>query len=217
MQGTFTWLQQRKKSIGGSEVFDVLFGSRNKILEDKFGVNQKEESEYTKRILKYGKDYELLAECYFKALIPNGHHLWKLELQKHKKYKFLSGSFDGIYTTPSNKNLIVELKCPFKKKYDTPSIKHYLQVQHYIQISGYEEAILFYFYSNNKEIKADIFLIKSDQETYETYVIPILKEFYQRMKKEKINKYTRRDSKEKKFLEKKIMESLTSHYIKLNK
>ncbi len=148
------WLEERKKGIGGSDASIIMGLNKYKtsieLWEEKTG--RKEAEDISNRpYVKYGTDAEEYLRELFKLDFPQYEVTHKENtIIKHSKYPFLFASLDGILKDKETGKMgVLEIKTTnIKSKIQSDNWKdkipdnYYCQVLHYLNVTGYEFAIL---------------------------------------------------------------------------
>ena len=148
------WLKERKKGIGGSDASIIMGLNKYKtsieLWEEK--TERKEAEDISnKPYVKYGTNAERHLRELFKLDFPQ--YEVKHEentIIKHPKYPFLFASLDGILKDKETGKMgVLEIKTTnIKNKIQSENWKdkipdnYYCQVLHYLNVTGYEFAIL---------------------------------------------------------------------------
>ena len=172
------WHSIRQKHIGGSDVSVIMGYNEYKNLvtlwEEKTGRREQEDLSDNKAIQR-GKLSENLLIEHFKINNPN-YTVDKLEKTLESlKFGFMSANLDGTLKNEQGEMGVLEIKTAtchsyqiYKEKWqnDIP-IEYYLQIQHYLYVTGWKYAILYAdiklaFANNKHEIKQ--YFIERDEE-----------------------------------------------------
>ena len=126
------WHQQRKNSIGASELASVFnknpFCSYNKYLLKKSGYETITNNNINIHCL-HGIKYEEIAQKIY--CNRNKVKLYEFGSIEHEKYKWIRASPDGI----SDKGIMLEIKVPLVRKiYGIPPIYYWYQIQHQLNV-----------------------------------------------------------------------------------
>ena len=148
------WLEERKHGIGGSDAAAVIgenpYKTNVELWEEKTG--RKEANDISQKdYVKYGIKTESLLRELFKIDYPQyevEHENYKII--KHKNYPFLFSTFDGILTDKeTGEKGVLEIKTTnilksmqYENWKDRIPDNYYCQVLHYLNVSGYDFAIL---------------------------------------------------------------------------
>ena len=148
------WLEERKKGIGGSDASSILglnpYKTNIELWEEK--TNRRKELDISDNInVKYGVDSEPYLRKLFELDFPCYTVKHKnFNIIKHKEYDFLLASLDGELIEKSTKRKgILEIKTTTIKN-ATQSEKwnnkipmnYYIQVLHYLLVTGYDFAVV---------------------------------------------------------------------------
>ena len=193
------WHSIRQKHIGGSDV-SVIMGYneyKNPIIlwEEKTGRREQEDLSDNEAVQR-GKLSENLLIEHFKINNP-GYTVGKLEKTLESlKFGFMSANLDGTLKNEMGEMGVLEIKTAtchsyqiYKDKWqnDIP-IEYYLQIQHYLYVTGWKYAILYAdiklaFADNKHEIKQyfierdeeDIELIKQKEIEFNSFIVNDIK------------------------------------------
>ena len=149
------WHDIRRKHIGGSDV-GIIMGLNpynsdiQRLWRIKTGREQQEDISNNPAIVRGVKSEDLLIE-HFKINNPN-YSVSKLKKTLVSlKFPFMSANLDSVLINEKGEKGVLEIKtsyCPTFKHYtenwkeDIP-IYYYLQVQHYLMVTGWKYAILY--------------------------------------------------------------------------
>lgn len=152
------------------------YGSRNQMFDPK-QKEREQRNDYLQWMFKHGSKNEGNAK---KFLNEYGWVCWKDSILKEMCITRgrLLGTLDGVVIHPdTNEEMILEIKCPMKQDGDsvldkTPCFRHWLQLQLYLWIIGYDYGIergcLVYYYPHggpNGEQVAKLFVFSKVDET----------------------------------------------------
>ena len=180
------WLEKRRCGIGGSDAAAILgeskFITNLDLWKIKTGKKEKLVLDKYKEFIDYGRTLEPVLIDLFEANNKDYEVVDKEEARQdkfknfvyHKDYNFIFGNFDGIIRNVDTGELgILEIKTCQENKYnaeewkdDNFPVPYYLQVLHYLNVSGYNYAVLFALinrYSGDKVIKTRTVLRKEVQ------------------------------------------------------
>lgn len=179
-----TWLEYRRKGIGGSDVAAILgfspFCTARDIYYDKAGIKPAVQTEENWVALEYGHALEELVAKIFS--FKTGYRVFKREiLFAHPKHPFLQANVDYFYETPRGETGILECKTTdsesLEKWEDGAAPYNYeLQCRHYLYIMGLQTAFIACLYGNNE----NKFLYRKIEQDphYETGIVPHLEYFW---------------------------------------
>lgn len=178
------WLEWRRKGIGGSDAAAVVgvnpWRSSMAVYLEKIGeLSEPEDNEgmYWGRILEDIIADEFSKRTGFKVRRYNA-------ILQHKDYPFMIANIDRVYIKDGHINGILE--CKTTSAYNKEHWKdlkipdaYYIQVQHYLAVTGYQNAYIACLIGGNhfvyKEIKRDDEIIN--------YLIQIESDFWDRVEK----------------------------------
>ena len=127
-QGSDEWIQIRNKFITASAIGNIIKGSESaeyrNLLAEK-ASNGEYRSFFGNTATKWGHKYEPVANMIFEYRNP-GTEIYEYGLIYNPKYPLLGVSPDGI----TNKNEMLEIKCPYSRKIDGKIKREY---EHQIQ------------------------------------------------------------------------------------
>ena len=171
------WHEIRRKYIGGSDCSIILGYNEYKnvvdLWQEKTGRKEQDDLSNNKAIIR-GKESENLLIEHFKINNPN-YTVGKLEKSLISlKFPFMLANLDGILEHQDLGKGVLEIKTAtchsygiykLKWKNEVP-IEYYLQVQHYLAVTGWDYAVLYAdiklaFADNKHEIRQ--YLIKRDE------------------------------------------------------
>lgn len=187
------WHQIRKKYIGGSDASIIMnlniYKNSQDLWLEKSGLKEADNLEENKAVQRGVKSEDLLVE-HFRINNP-AYHVYKVEKTlRSKEYDFMIANLDGALYNEEHGTGILEIKTATchssnvyfdKWKNDIP-IEYYLQIQHYLAVTGYGYAILYadirleYTKEKKHEIKK-YFIERNDEDIQQ--IIRKEKEFYQ--------------------------------------
>lgn len=147
------WLSGRKNGIGGSDASAVIgmnpYKSNIDLFEEKTGRRGLEDIS-DKPYVIYGKKAEAPIRELFKLDYPQyqvEHHEYRI--LRSEGYPFMQASLDGELTDPGGRKGILEIKTSnilqsvqYEKWKDRIPDNYYIQVLHYLLVTGYEFAVL---------------------------------------------------------------------------
>ena len=147
------WLQARRRGIGGSDAAAVLglspWKSNVRLWEEKTGLREPEDIS-DKPCVVYGKLAEAPIRELFKLDYPDyqvEHH--EFRILQSIQYPFMQASLDGELTDPEGRRGILEIKTTNilqsmqrEKWNDRIPDNYYIQVLHYLLVTGYEFVVL---------------------------------------------------------------------------
>lgn len=149
----FDWLNGRERGIGGSDAAAIVgmnpYKTNIELFEEKIGRREAPDIS-DKPYVRYGT----LAEDHIRAIfeldhpeLKVEHHEWRILAREDKP--FLQASLDGELTDQDGRKGILEIKTTNilqsmqKEKWnDRIPDNYYIQVLHYMMVTGYEFAIL---------------------------------------------------------------------------
>lgn len=153
-----TWLQERKNGIGGSDASAVLglnpYKTNVELWEEKIGLRGPEDIS-DKDYVQYGT----AAEDHLRRLFAMDYPQYQVvppappdeyEILRHKDYPFIFGTLDGhLFDRERNQWGVLEIKTSnilaamHKEKWrDQVPDNYYIQVLHYLLVTGYDFAVL---------------------------------------------------------------------------
>lgn len=147
------WLSGRMNGIGGSDASAVIgmnpYKSNIELFEEKTGRRASEDIS-DKPCVIYGKSAEAPIRELFKLDYPQyqvEHYGYRI--LRSKKFPFMQASLDGELTDPDGRKGILEIKTSnilqsmqYEKWKDRIPDNYYIQVLHYLLVTGYEFAVL---------------------------------------------------------------------------
>lgn len=147
------WLEARSYGIGGSDASAIMgmnpYKNNIELFEEKTGRRIPEDIS-DKPYVKYGTEAEPLIRQLFALDYPEykvSHH--ENRILRSKKYPFLQASLDGELEDSSGRKGILEIKTTnilrsmqLEKWKDRIPDNYYIQVLHYLLVTGYEFAVL---------------------------------------------------------------------------
>ena len=150
-----TWLKERKKGIGGSDAAAILglnpYKTNVELWEEKVGLREPEDISH-KDYVKYGTEAEDMLRKLFALDYPqyDVYHPDGFEMLWHPQHDFLFASLDGeLIDKETRRRGILEIKTTNilqsmqKEKWnDQVPDNYYLQVLHYLLVTGWDFAVL---------------------------------------------------------------------------
>lgn len=148
-----TWLKGRMKGIGGSDASAIVgmnpYKSNIDLFEEKIGRRIPEDISNNPYVV-YGKKAEAPIRELFKLDYPEykvGHH--EFRILQSVEYPFMQASLDGELTDSTGRRGILEIKTTnilrsmqYEKWKDRIPDNYYIQVLHYLLVTGYEFVVL---------------------------------------------------------------------------
>lgn len=143
-----TWLAERRKGLGGSDISVVVMGERHpfttpqQLWEDKMGLSTDNEETPA---MRRGTVLEPIIAGIYSA--ETGRTLRRCnKILQHPEHYWMLGNIDRLITLPcegKSTNGILELKCPGRWAFDKikrEGVAEYYQwqLQHYLAVKGYE-------------------------------------------------------------------------------
>ena len=147
------WLKGRMKGIGGSDSSAIVgmnpYKSNIDLYEEKIGRRIPEDISQKPYVI-YGKKAEAPIRELFKLDYPEyqvEHH--EFRILQSVEYPFMQASLDGELTDSAGRRGILEIKTTnilrsmqYEKWKDRIPDNYYIQVLHYLLVTGYEFAVL---------------------------------------------------------------------------
>ena len=135
-QRTPAWFELRKRRITGSALSGFLFGDDLQQKYDQIfhGAPKPPFSEEAKGYMKYGQEHEMDA---VQTLLDAYQHYTVFEagLQPSKELPFLAASPDGVIRcNKTGEHMVLEIKCPAKRKQASDKIPYYYVFQLYMEM-----------------------------------------------------------------------------------
>lgn len=137
----------------------------------------------TNAAMQHGLKYESDAVEVYKLHTKNRVQLHK-ETFHHPEFHFITGKIDGLITTKNGKKAILEVKCPFTKKFPNPnedfceiSNFYWTQVQIYMEILGVGETHFVEYYRQENRSLFRYQIIYRDLMWFQE-TIPKIKKFH---------------------------------------
>ena len=151
--GHAEWLQARSYGIGGSDASAILgmnpYKTNIELFEEKIGRRIPEDIS-DKPYVRYGSIAEPLIRQLFMLDYPEyqvAHH--ENRILRSKEHPFLQASLDGELTDREGRKGVLEIKTTnilqsmqYEKWKDRIPDNYYIQVLHYLLVTGYEFAVL---------------------------------------------------------------------------
>lgn len=170
-----TWLDERRKGIGGSDVAAILgeskYSSPLKVYKDKVENIKKDLSDNV--YIRKGKDLEGFVRnvhCvpYFNEIgydVLHPQHIFV-----NKNYPWIRANLDGLAVKKENEfgfrgisetNIVIEIKWVSEwaedawgdERYGGVPVHYYMQVQTYMAVTGTKKAVVFALFDKNWEVK----------------------------------------------------------------
>jgi len=148
------WLKNRVDGIGGSDASCVLGKNKYKSIIDLWQIktNRKKRDKVNSEIVYYGTKAEEPLRELFKLTYKDKYKVYSkdYEILQSKKHSFMLGSLDGeLEDLETGEKGVLEIKTArinsmYAKKdwqNDVP-INYYIQILHYLLITGYKFAII---------------------------------------------------------------------------
>ena len=189
------WHNIRRKHIGGSDVSVIMGYNEYKnvvdLWKEKTGRKEQDDLSDNKAIIR-GKESENLLIEHFKINNPD-YRVSRLEKTLVSlKYPFMSANLDGVLEHDEMGKGVLEIKTATCHSYGTYKlrwksevpIEYYLQIQHYLTVTGWDYAILYAdirlaFADNRHELRQ--YFIRRDEDDV-TEIIKKEAEFYEYLK-----------------------------------
>lgn len=147
------WLKGRMRGIGGSDASAIVgmnpYKSNIDLFEEKIGRRIPEDISQKPYVI-YGKRAEAPIRELFKLDYPEyqvEHH--EFRILQSAEYPFMQASLDGELTDSAGRRGILEIKTTnilrsmqYEKWKDRIPDNYYIQVLHYLLVTGYEFAVL---------------------------------------------------------------------------
>jgi putative phage-type endonuclease len=142
-QKTEIWYKAREGMISASDFAQALgegkFGSQKQLIQKKCEPVNESAFSLTNPFFRWGNMFEQVAIDIY-SLLNNGIKIHSFGLIKHPKYDFFGASPDGI----SDDGIMVEIKCPYKRKIDGEIPKqYYYQIQGQLDVCDLDECDYF--------------------------------------------------------------------------
>lgn len=136
-QRSDAWFEARKEMLTGSRIAASLGidprTSQNDLLLKSIGLGTPTpENSFTRAALDWGIEHEPHAIAAYEEL--SGEKVEKFSLVRHEKVPWLGGSPDGIVLTKTGKLLLIETKCPWKRKIVYGKVPEYYLPQLYVNM-----------------------------------------------------------------------------------
>lgn len=153
VQRTPEWHQARESLITASDFAQALgkgkFGTQKELLIKKSGYEEAGVFNASCPPLKWGTMFEPVASMIYER--RNHVKLWEFGLLRHPTISHFGASPDGV----SEHGIMVEIKCPYKRKIDgTVPLQYFYQIQGQLEVCGLTECD--YFESEFRCIDLDI-------------------------------------------------------------
>ncbi|GHT22412.1 hypothetical protein FACS189419_04920 [Planctomycetales bacterium] len=150
------WLENRKYGIGGSDAAAILglnlWKTNQDVFDEKTGIAQSDDLSDNAAV-----QYGIAAEPVLRGLFAVKHPELLVEgkeylLWRNEQYPFLLGTLDGLLTDKSAKGRfgVLEIKTAvcnnrlaFDKWREQVPQQYYIQVLHYLLVTGFDFAVLF--------------------------------------------------------------------------
>lgn len=191
------WLAGRENGIGGSDASAVVgmnpYKTNIDLFEEKIGRKAHTDIS-SKPYVIYGKRAEAPIRELFKLDYPEyevEHHDFRI--LQNLKYPFMQASLDGELTDESGRKGILEIKTTnilqsmqYEKWKDKIPDNYYLQILHYLLVTGYEFVVLRahlnsvwgkeirtqvkHYFIEREEVKEDLEYLQKEEITFWEYV-----------------------------------------------
>lgn len=147
------WLKSRTYGIGGSDASAIVgmnpYKTNIELFEEKTGRRIPEDIS-GKSYVKYGNDAEPLIRSLFGLDYPEYEIFYhENRILRNKAYPFLQASLDGELVDENGRKGILEIKTSnilqsmqYEKWKDRIPDNYYIQVLHYLLVTGYEFVVL---------------------------------------------------------------------------
>lgn len=141
-QKTDEWYKVRQNLITASDFAQALgegkFGTAKQLIQKKCEVSNESEASWNNQIMKWGNMFEDVAVSIYENMTNMDVHTFGLI--KHPNRSYFGASPDGI----SDIGIMVEIKCPFKRKItgEIP-LQYYYQIQGQLDVCGLDECDYF--------------------------------------------------------------------------
>lgn len=141
-QKTEEWYKMRQGMITASDFAQALgegkFGTAKQLIQKKCEVSNESEASWNNTIMRWGNMFEDVAVSIYELM--NNVDVHTFGLIKHPKRSYFGASPDGI----SDLGIMVEIKCPFKRKItgEIP-MQYYYQIQGQLDVCGLDECDYF--------------------------------------------------------------------------
>lgn len=192
-----TWLDERRKGIGGSDVAAILGESKHssplKVYKDKVDGIREDVSD--KVFVRKGRDLEAFVRnihCvpYFNEIgydVVHPQHIFV-----NKNYPWIRANLDGLAVVKENEfgfrgisetNIVIEIKWVSEwaedawddDRYGGVPVHYYMQVQTYMAVTGAKKAVVFALFDKNWEVR--IYEIKRNEATI-AHILSETEKFY---------------------------------------
>lgn len=197
MESREQWLQRRTSFIGGSDASAIVgmnpYKTNVELFEEKTGISKAKDIS-NEALVKFGTD----AEKHLRALFALDYPQYKVDYVENniwlnEDFPFAHASLDGWLTDEDGKKGVLEIKTASilqsmqKEKWkDRIPDNYYVQVVHYLMVTGFDFAILKarlrYDYGSNvvisvkhyridrADVLEDIEYLRSQEERFATYL-----------------------------------------------
>lgn len=147
------WTSGRMNGIGGSDASAVMgmnpYKSNIELFEEKTGCRAPEDIS-DRPCVVYGKNAEAPIRELFKLDYPQYQvEHYEYRILRSKEFPFMQASLDGELTDPDGRKGILEIKTSnilqtmqYEKWKDRIPDNYYIQVLHYLLVTGYKFAVL---------------------------------------------------------------------------
>ena len=196
------WLKSRTYGIGGSDASAIVgmnpYKSNIDLFEEKIGRSIPPDIS-DKPYVKYGTQAELLIRKLFELDYPE----YKVEYHENRilrcvEYPFLQASLDGELTDSRGRHGILEIKTTnilqsmqYEKWKERIPDNYYIQVLHYLIVTGYDFAILRahlrsdwgndrrttvkHYFIERSEVESDLVMLLREERKFWEYVEAVRK------------------------------------------
>lgn len=107
------------------------------------------------------------------------------KIYSHPQYSYITGKIDGLVKKSNGKNVILEVKCPYVKKFPDPNVEewdikefYWIQVQMYMEILNIDETHFVEYYINDKKSMLRYQVVTRDKSWWNEN-IHCIKRFYE--------------------------------------
>lgn len=191
------WLKARMYGIGGSDASAVLgmnpYKTNIELFEEKTGRRVPEDIS-DKPYVRYGTNAEPLIRALFVLDYPQYHvDYYENRILRSRKHPFMQASLDGELTDPDGRRGILEIKTTnilqsmmYEKWKDRIPDNYYIQVLHYLLVTGYEFVVLRahlisewgvdvrttvkHYFIERSEVEADLQMLLREETKFWQYV-----------------------------------------------